>query len=985
MFREKLTYILTGLFILLIIFFLSGLYLIRSSIDLEHQRVLIASKIEKLLDRKVIIGNIDFSFYPPVSLKCENFVILEKNSDQEFFSAREVYLVLDSIALLNKEIRWKDIRMSHPVLNIRRLRDGNLNISDFYIEGKDGTRELKKEITELALISQFSFRNGELWFHGVDMSGRHSLTGLKGINFFATREQSDGAIRVSGSAQIAGAFDGSALKIKGAITFPQGNFDIGKFNMDMDISLYSFDLQWIRSYVAETIQSPARLEGKGKAEVVFRGNPFSSFSCSINALFNDFYIEGSGFSYSPSGQTVLIKSTLDRLDERRIRVKSLEVKGKNIRIIADADGMKDKNGWLWTWRLSTDILPLREFLATFKSPFLEKEPFSRIRESLMDGSMRINSLTVISGGQKGINVPSGDIEIMKSVFNMGRGYDPLRDGNGRITVKNGIYMINFAGLWGKSRIEEVTAMISSERLKSMRLSLSIRATFPLSELGHLLNHDLLPEDLHEIGKRLPPMEGWGKGSFKLNMGSGKKVYLYRGEIEIGSAKVSFPFLPLMLTNIKGVLGFDNGSLNFRNGYALYGSTPLEGYLIVKKHGNQFQLKKVNIFIKNGYVKDLVEFSKYLKRYRSTGSFSGTLEWSRGPQNEYLLMGEINFSKVGLTTDPSGDSEPSYRINGKVGFRGREGFIRNCVIDFGKELIRCSGTFSLNSEYVFRLYLKSTSIDLDRIINDAFIDFIKGSQFLENIRLHMDLDFKNSSFRSIELKDLDSMLEYRHNTLRIRKLSASVFDGIIDLSGHINFGDQVVIPWEFHGELKNGNMQKLMELTGKGKSMGGRFSITGVVNGINFDRESFRTLNGFLYFSMNNGFLNIGKFKIATDIISYLKNLEWAKMRLPGFSGNGLGVKKMTADFLINNGKAKTTNLKIDGDGLRITGKGEIGLYDRTMDVSLGIHPFPLMDKAIGSIPIIGRVITGEDRSILGFSFRIKGEWGNPQISSEGQH
>lgn len=982
MLKERLTYILAALFIMLIVFIGSGLYFIRKSIDLEHQRVLIASRIGELLNRRVIIGNIDLSFYPPVSLRCENFVILEKDSDEEFFSAREVYLVLDSMPLLHREVRWKDIIISHPVLNIRRLNDGSLNISDFYSEGKDGVKELKREIAEMSFISQLSFRNGEVWFHGIDGFGRGVLWGLKGMKFYVKKEKNQSEIFISGSAHLSDAPEDTILKIRGKVSHPSGNLDIAKFDMDVVFSLNSFDIKWISYYVSKMMQPLLEMRGKGEAEVAFKGNPFSLFSCTFNGQFSNFSAEGNGFSFASSNQKVFIKFAFRKIDDTKSRIDSLEVKDKNLRFVADADGVKGSSGWLWRWRFYADEFPLKIFLTTLKLSSLEKEPFLSIKKSLVDGSMKINSL-VVNYGQNGIKVQSCDIEIIKSVFDMGRDYEPLINVNGRIIGKDGVSRVSLAGLWGRSNIEEFTVLIPNKG--SSEISFSLRSTFPLQELKHLLNHKLFPEELHKIGNALPSMEGSGRGSFKLDIKSRKKLYVYRGEIEVGNGRVSFSFLPLMLTDIKGVLVFNNTSLDFKNGHALYGSTPIEGYLMVRRIGDQFQLKKIGISIKNGFIKDLVEFSRYLKRYRSSGNFSGNIEWTRLPRNDYSIFGEVNFSKVGFTSDLSNNSEPSFRINGKLTFRGREGFIGNCLIDIDKEYIRGFGTFSLDSEYIFHLSLRSISINLDRIINDAFIDFIKGSEFLENIRLYMDLDFKNSSFRDVNLLNLNSLLEYNHGKLMIKKLSASIFDGNLDLSGHINFRDQSIMPWEFQGELKNGNMQKLMEIAGSEKAMGGRFSVAGVINGVNFDRETFRTLNGFLNFSMNNGFLNIGKLQIATELITYLKNFEWAKLRLPDFSQNGLIVNKMTGDFLLDRGKARTTNLTVDGKGLRITGKGEVGLYDRTVDVKLAIHPFPLMDRAIGSIPVIGRALTGGDRSIFGFSFRIKGEWSNTQISPEGEN
>ncbi|HHD10927.1 MAG TPA: hypothetical protein ENK42_00665, partial [Deltaproteobacteria bacterium] len=94
---------------------------------------------------------------------------------------------------------------------------------------------------------------------------------------------------------------------------------------------------------------------------------------------------------------------------------------------------------------------------------------------------------------------------------------------------------------------------------------------------------------------------------------------------------------------------------------------------------------------------------------------------------------------------------------------------------------------------------------------------------------------------------------------------------------------------------------------------------------------------------------------------------------------GLPYKKIRGDFTIKNGVISTDNLVLDSKSLRMSAIGSIDIAEKTIDTTLGLHPFVTIDKIISKIPLVGWIITGKDKSTVTMYYEIKGPLKNPHV------
>ena len=76
---------------------------------------------------------------------------------------------------------------------------------------------------------------------------------------------------------------------------------------------------------------------------------------------------------------------------------------------------------------------------------------------------------------------------------------------------------------------------------------------------------------------------------------------------------------------------------------------------------------------------------------------------------------------------------------------------------------------------------------------------------------------------------------------------------------------------------------------------------------------------------------------------------------------------------------KTDNFKMEGNAINGVAKGSIDMFDKTIEGDLGIQPLESIDILVSNIPIIGHVLTGEDKKLITYYFKVDGALIDPNV------
>lgn len=101
---------------------------------------------------------------------------------------------------------------------------------------------------------------------------------------------------------------------------------------------------------------------------------------------------------------------------------------------------------------------------------------------------------------------------------------------------------------------------------------------------------------------------------------------------------------------------------------------------------------------------------------------------------------------------------------------------------------------------------------------------------------------------------------------------------------------------------------------------------------------------------------------------------------PGFSKKGFEIRTGRIEFRIVKNRVFFDMIYIDGKSAAISGKGTVSLVNGAIDMDLAVRTARDIGKIIGSIPIVGYILMGKDKSIT-TGVKVTGTLENPKVST----
>ncbi len=122
------------------------------------------------------------------------------------------------------------------------------------------------------------------------------------------------------------------------------------------------------------------------------------------------------------------------------------------------------------------------------------------------------------------------------------------------------------------------------------------------------------------------------------------------------------------------------------------------------------------------------------------------------------------------------------------------------------------------------------------------------------------------------------------------------------------------------------------------------------------------------------------FEAYNNLLAFINTLPaLATFHSPGFNNKGFKIKQGVVKFSIIKGeKLFFDSVLIEGDSATISGDGVVDLKTKDIDVDLAIQTAKPMGKLISSLPIVGYILTGKNRSIMTVGLHIGGTLDKPK-------
>jgi uncharacterized protein YhdP len=121
--------------------------------------------------------------------------------------------------------------------------------------------------------------------------------------------------------------------------------------------------------------------------------------------------------------------------------------------------------------------------------------------------------------------------------------------------------------------------------------------------------------------------------------------------------------------------------------------------------------------------------------------------------------------------------------------------------------------------------------------------------------------------------------------------------------------------------------------------------------------------------------------MLSKVFSILNVSQLFKFKLPDMVSEGMPYNDLNATFSIKNGFISTDDLFLASNAMNMSLVGKHDFVHDNMDLTLGIQPLQTVDKVVSHIPIVGWILTGENKAMFSTYFEIKGKSTDPQVSA----
>ncbi|MCP4668284.1 MAG: hypothetical protein GY849_18225, partial [Deltaproteobacteria bacterium] len=129
-------------------------------------------------------------------------------------------------------------------------------------------------------------------------------------------------------------------------------------------------------------------------------------------------------------------------------------------------------------------------------------------------------------------------------------------------------------------------------------------------------------------------------------------------------------------------------------------------------------------------------------------------------------------------------------------------------------------------------------------------------------------------------------------------------------------------------------------------------------------------------------LEKGKIKQSSVILKVLDFLSLQKIFMkkpPDLSKEGFYYETIMAPVSCDKGVMEIQNLVMKSPVFNAVALGKVDLKKEWVDVDLGAQPLGTIDFLVSSIPVLGYILTGDEKSILIYTFKVNGPLSGPKV------
>lgn len=144
---------------------------------------------------------------------------------------------------------------------------------------------------------------------------------------------------------------------------------------------------------------------------------------------------------------------------------------------------------------------------------------------------------------------------------------------------------------------------------------------------------------------------------------------------------------------------------------------------------------------------------------------------------------------------------------------------------------------------------------------------------------------------------------------------------------------------------------------------------------------WRSLEGRLNLQMLDG--QVRRFRTLAKVLGFLNLAELFDVPPgPDRADRAWPYTQIAGTFAVERGVARTQDLRLDSNTIKVVAVGGIDLADETLDLKVAVQPLQRLDAVLARIPVAGYILTGKEGRLVTVYLTVTGPADDPQVHGE---
>lgn len=982
----------TRIVLILCAFFLAflavGSYVLYDSLkNLETQRPAIIQAVKSALNRDVRYDKAELSLWTGPTFTFTGVVIRERDSEASFVSVEKLSVTVGIIPLLRKELVIRNLQFFRPRAAVWRDASGLWNIDDLLTPGREMPVEVRRLTVKegrIDFLDRFVRPGGaNLTLQDLNITWR----GLGKVQKSYLDLQSTVISRArTGRFEAAGSI---VLPAAGAAGRP-----LAESVFDMRLRAQGIDLTAYEPYFRSRVPcefSKADLDG----EIVIKGG-LPAFSSAGTLV-----LKGLSLRYPAAFPSALAPAQV-RLDydlERghdHFSAKKINISIDDFRLHGSVS-MKDMRTKdpLIEVRAKTDEFSFAKHQSYIPYNLLPENVAAYMRDHIRDGLFRLNEGNLVGRLSqlrnpnlwKSNQVLHARLGVSKGIMTYGEDVPLLREIRGELVFQGADFLLQgMSGYFGDSPVSLNGAI--------RNYCLDEPSTYPFQmtvqagekELAWVMGKEIMAQATLK-----------GASAWRLSGEGPLDRYTLTGEGDLTKAAYKYGQLTKSLgmpNRVKFIADIRPGVLAVRSWQYDVPSVSLSG---TAQHRSGRQEQTLITARSTAFdLKNLVPLLPSLGKYGIGGEARLQLQGERKRQRgkNFQWRGELALENASVSTLEG--MKPLHHIRGVIRLVDRGVTTTGLSVGIGSAELRLQGQLRDFDHPVIEAAIASKSLDLaDAGLADSpgiiqFRDFtgrmtINKAQAPDssqgNWSVRGNIAAGQGKMVGQDVTSLKADLTWQGQRLGIGALNFDALGGRFSGTGSIDLKDRNNPAYDFDFRIvavPAASFLKIMDISPQ--KISGAVSVKGRLRASGTTKEALsKTLNGNMTVEIDKGVLK--QFAVLSKIFSLLNVSQIFKLHLPDMAADGMPFQKIKASLDIKDGMMSSQDCFVRSEAMNMIVVGKMDLVRKTMDVTIGLQPLQTIDKVVSHVPILGWVLTDNDKRLITVLFEAKGPWEDPAVRS----